>query len=146
MTKRLTQKTLAKYLKTNGIKPAFKPAFPSWASTPKNYGKGKGSDLEPCFGNEPLGTETLTLKYSGKCKVSLKFYRKRLADVDGNCGKYHLDFFRYCGAIRDDSVEEIVYEVLPQEKVSSEAEERVEIFLEYDFVDPNNLFEPRKKK
>lgn len=146
MTKRLTQKNLAKYLKTNGIKPAFKPAFPSWSATPKDYDTGKGGNLESCLGPESLGKEAVTIRYSGPCRVSFKAYRKRLADVDGCCFKYSLDALNYVGLIKGDEVGQIIYEVLPQEKVSSEAEERVEIFLEYDFVDPNNLFEPRKKK
>lgn len=104
------------------------------------HNAGASPNVEPCVGLEPICEEKTTLNYSGQCVVRVKAYRKRLCDVEGNCYKYHLDFLRYCGAIKDDDVKAIRLVIEDQEKVATEAEERLEIVVEYPDFDFDNPF------
>lgn len=97
-------------------------------------------DLERGTGHESLGKERFALKYSGRCTVRFKVFRRRLCDPDGNCTKYLLDALRYAGALEDDSERHIrlIYE--GQEKVETNEEERVEVVLEYEEINLDDLW------
>jgi len=97
---------------------------------------GKKHDLEPAASDELEGSKGLQASYTGKVRVRIKFYRHRLADYGTECSraiseKSLIDCLQYAGLIRGDSGEEIWLEDGGQEKVSSKAEERTEITLEY---------------
>jgi hypothetical protein len=107
-------------------------------------GTGKVRDVEPDRGYESLRAEAMALNYAGKCKVSIKFYRRRLADYSrANCEKYLIDSLTYAGIIRDDSEKEIWLIDEGQFKVETDKEERVEITLEYLSLDLENPWVPR---
>ncbi len=101
---------------------------------------GEGSDAKRSIGPTPLRPERTALNYSGQCTVRIKVFRFRLCDPDGNCIKYHLDFLRYCGAIKDDNDAAIRLVFEPQEKVATKEQERCEIVIEYPSIDPDNLW------
>ena len=98
------------------------------------------SDTEYCSGDALQGKDALTINYSGKCEVRIKVYRRRLADPDGNCRKYHIDCLTKSGLVADDSEAEIQLTEEPQQKVENGGEEQVEIRLFYPAVDYNNLW------
>lgn len=108
-------------------------------------GKGKDPHLEQSTFNEPLRAEAVSLNYTGKCVIRIRFYRRRLADYSRAISeKAIIDALVYGGAIRDDSEKEILLIDEGQFKVESDAEERTELTLEYadfDFIHP---FVPRK--
>lgn len=96
--------------------------------------KGSLSNVERSAGHESLLQEGATLSYTGRCSISVKVYRRRLTDPLGDCHKYHIDSLRYAGLIRDDTDAEVSVTEEPHEKVKTEAEERVEITLNYEKV------------
>lgn len=100
----------------------------------------KGSNLELNSGPESIRKERDTINYSGQCVVRVKAFRRRLCDPDGNCFKYHIDFLRYIGAIKDDNDAAIRLIFEPQEKVADVAQERCEITVEYPSVDRDRMF------
>ncbi len=67
---------------------------------------------------------------SPKCMVSITSYRVRLADVEGLCGKWHLDALRYAGVIEDDTEEAISYQI-SQKKVAKKTQEKTLIVVTY---------------
>lgn len=140
MTKRLTQKNLAKYLKTNGIKPAFKPAYDTPAFNPKTSRKGEALDVEQGARSKPLGEKVLAIRTTGACVIRFKAFRKRLADSDGNCFKFIGDAIQRAGVLVDDSTRYVRYITDPQEKVEKAEDERVEVTIEFESVDLNNLW------
>lgn len=106
----------------------------------------ENEDLESTFGDESLRAKAVSLNYSGKCKVRLKFYRRRLADYSRAISeKAMVDALVYAGLIRDDSEKEIWLEDEGQEKVESNEEERTEIVLEYSEFDFDNPFVKRER-
>ncbi len=60
--------------------------------------------------HEPLGSNQRKKENSGRCKISIVSYRKRLLDPDNCCPKYFIDEMRYCGVIHNDSPADIVLE------------------------------------
>jgi hypothetical protein len=97
--------------------------------------------MEPAaeFGVE--GKKSLQVNYTGKVRVSLKFYRYRLADYSRAISeKALIDCLQYAGLIRGDSEKEIWLEDLGQEKVDQKSLERTELTLEYQDVDFDNLW------
>lgn len=107
---------------------------------------GEDEDVEPASGDASLRSEALSLNYSGRCIVRIKFYRRRLADYSRAISeKAIIDALVYGGALRDDSEKEICLIDEGQVKVETDAEERTEINLEYTEVDLDNLFVPREK-
>jgi hypothetical protein len=144
---RITSDDLRKLLSKPGyaIPTAFKPAFKG-STGGQAHDSGEGGNLESGGGYESLREEAVQVGYSGKCVVRIKFYRKRLADYSrANCEKYIIDSLTYAGLIRDDSEKEIRLEDEGQVKVDTEAEERVELTLEYPEVDYNNIWEKKTK-
>lgn len=141
MATRLTEHELAITLSKKGysIQSSFGKGVRSAFDT-KTEGDGKAPNVEQHSGPEPLGTQRVALRYSGPCVVRFQFFRRRLADPDGNSGKYYLDALRYAGALEDDSERHIRLVTEPQVKVEKDEDERVEITLEYESVDVNNLW------
>ena len=69
------------------------------------------ANVEPSAKHEPVAKkETPRLDSQGGYRVRFTGYRKRLADSDGQCGKYALDGLVHAGIFRDDRPE-IVREV-----------------------------------
>lgn len=125
-----------------GIEPTIRDA----ALDVKAGGKGKDSHLEPAISDESLRAEAVSLNYTGKCRVRLRFFRKRLADYSRAIAeKAQVDSLVYGGAIRDDSQKEIWLIDEGQEKVATDQEERTEIILEYEAVDLDNPFVAKTK-
>ncbi len=89
--------------------------------------------------HEPIPAQGLALAYSGLCNVRVKVFRRRLSDPLGDAHKWHIDGLRYCGILSGDSDAEIRLTEEPHEKVATEAEERVEITLEYEAI----AFDPK---
>jgi hypothetical protein len=148
MTEQDLQNVLKKpgYGITSSLGKGIQPTLKEKPLGAKAGDSGKGSHLESGGGYESLRAEAVQVGYSGKCIVRIKFYRRRLADYSrANCEKYLIDSLTYAGLIRDDSETEIRLEDEGQFKVESNAEERVEIILEYPEVDLNNLWVKKTK-
>jgi hypothetical protein len=108
--------------------------------------KGKVRDVEQRSGYESLRAQAVALNYSGKCEIRIKFFRKRLADYSrANCEKYIIDSLVYAGLIRDDSEKEIWLIDEGQEKVKTDAEERVVVTINYPEVTLDPLWVPRDR-
>ncbi len=130
-----------------GIHSAFGKGMRSTLKRPvdaKVRDAGEGSDVERSDGCPSVQPEKNTINYSGQCTLRIKVFRRRLCDPDGNCTKYHIDFLRYIGALKDDNAKEIRIIFDGQEKVATEAEERCEISVEYPEVDFENLWVKEK--
>lgn len=118
-----------------GIKSSIKGTL-----NPKAGDTGKMPNLEQHFGRKSLGEKAATLRYSGQVVVRTQVFRRRLADPDGNSLKYFLDGARYAGLLEDDTERHIRIITEPQQKVETNEEERVELTLEYQEIDPDNLY------
>ncbi len=116
------------------------------AITTKVGSPGQSSDVEPSDRLQSLRSQAVAINYSGIVTIRIKFFRKRLADYSrANCEKYIIDSLTYAGIVRDDSSTEIRLIDEGQEKVATDAEERVELSIEYDEVDMDNLWVPRER-
>jgi hypothetical protein len=105
----------------------------------KDRGSRSIDDVEPNPADELEGPEKVQVGCSGKVRVSIKFYRYRLADYSRAISeKALIDCLQYAGLISGDSEEEIWLEDLGQAKVGSKAEERTELVLEYGGVNYDN--------
>lgn len=69
-------------------------------------------------------------RYSGKRLVRCQSRRVQLCDADNEIFKWHIDALRYAGILLDDSTAEIELQIAPQIKVSTFAEECVEITIQ----------------
>ena len=103
---------------------------------------GEVSDVELRVRPQPLPAQGLAVEYSGRCNISVKVFRKRLSDPLGDAHKWHIDSLRYCGLVRDDTDAEIRLTEEPHEKVATDAEERVEVTMEYEAI----AFDPKYGK
>ena len=103
--------------------------------------KASGADPKQAVCDKPLGKnegeKRNTESVSGRSKVSITSFRRRLCDPDGLCGKYALDCCRYAGFLRDDTAAEISYSI-SQVKVKTKEEERTEITIRPEFDAPNH--------
>lgn len=136
---RFTESDLAKTIRKSNYGIASSLGKGSISS--KDSSAGKEHDLERAVEPQLESSQALQVNYTGKVRVSIKFYRHRLADYSRAISeKALIDALQYCGAIRGDSEKEIWLIDLGQEKVSSKEEERTELTLEYSDVDFNNLF------
>lgn len=100
---------------------------------------GEVNDLESGSGHGPLHEKKLQIGYSGKVRIRVTFYRRRLADYGEECSraiseKYLIDCCVYAGLIKGDSGKEVWLEDGGQKKVESNEEERTEIDLIYTGV------------
>lgn len=101
------------------------------AITSKTSSAGEVSDAQRSTRLEPVLAPKASFRYTGRCTIRVKVYRKRLADPDGNVPKWHVDALRMSLLIKDDSAKEVDYYFEGQEKVERDEDERVEIVLEY---------------
>lgn len=102
--------------------------------------------MESDSSDESVCPEKLQINYSGKVRVRVTFYRRRLADYSRAISEKALvDCLQYAGLVGGDSEEEIWLEDGGQKKVESNEEERTEIELFYPEVDLDNLWKPAKQ-
>jgi hypothetical protein len=76
-----------------------------------------------------LAEKKVKARDSRKRAVRITSYRVKLADVEGLCGKWHLDALRYAGLIHDDTEEDITYQIT-QKKVQKKNQEKTLIEIE----------------
>lgn len=89
-------------------------------------GKASGSVTERAFRETRLWTLGRKKTDSSRVFIRITSYRRRLLDPDNLCAKYFIDALRYSGFIRDDTPEEITYQI-SQEKVLRSGDERTAI-------------------
>jgi hypothetical protein len=82
-----------------------------------------GTDTESSVCNGPLAKTKAKDRNTGKRSVRITSYRVRKCDVDGLCGKWHLDALRIAGLIHDDTEDDITYQI-SQKKVAHKAQEK----------------------
>jgi hypothetical protein len=76
--------------------------------------------------HESLAEAERKTMYAGKVLVRITSYRRRLLDRDNLCGKWFLDAARYSRIIRNDTPEDINYEI-SQCKVKKAEDEETQI-------------------
>jgi hypothetical protein len=122
-------------------------SFGSDASRREARGEGTPSDVERSTRHEPVPTERVALNYTGRVRVSIEFYRRRLADYSrANCEKYVIDAARYAGLLLDDSEAHMELIDLGQVKVERVEDERIEMTFEYPDVDLTNLWKTHPRQ
>jgi hypothetical protein len=87
---------------------------------------GQASELERDTGDGAVAKVQIQTAVSGRFRVVVKTYRRRLLDIDNLCEKYHIDLLRYSGVIPSDAPGVTQIEVC-QEKIGSKEPERVVI-------------------
>jgi hypothetical protein len=152
--KRIASKTGFGLPKGWGVKPAFShhgnpdtaSEMGAWKARVEDNNSGKQQDLESASGYESLLAQCLQIGTTEKVRVSLEFFRSRLADYSRAISeKADIDFLTQSGLVEDDSQDQILLIDKGQVKVGSKEEERVEITLEFADVDLDNLWVPRTK-
>lgn len=114
------------------IPSAFKPKLIDSEAN----GEGKDGNVESTSLLESLQAKRVSFNYTGKVRISVAFYRRRLADYSRAISEKALvDCFVYAGLITGDSEREIWLHDLGQFKVETDEEERTEFTLEYSDVD-----------
>lgn len=122
-------------------------AFGSNAARAEARGEGTPSDVERSTRHEPVPAERVALNYSGRVRVRIKFYRRRLADYSrANCEKFVIDAARYAGLLLDDSEAHMELIDEGQTKVESVDQERIEMTFEYEDVDLTNLWKTHPRQ
>lgn len=96
-----------------------------------NQGGDSGAPavVERRVGYGALGKTKVQKADHGYFHVRVTSFRVRLLDEDNLCEKYHVDCCRYAGILPDDSARKARI-TTTQQKVSSTAEERIEIEIE----------------
>lgn len=84
------------------------------------------SVVEQALRHEPLAKAKGKESNSGRFRVLVTSYRRRLTDQDNLAPKFFIDCLRYAGVIPDDSPQAIDYSIT-QVKVRKKEEERTEI-------------------
>lgn len=84
------------------------------------------AELEQAFRHEPLAKTQGEKGGTGRFRVCVTSYRRRLCDLDNLAPKYLIDCLRYAGIIPEDTPQAIDYSVR-QVKVRKKEEERTEI-------------------
>ena len=82
---------------------------------------------QPPVWDEPLPKDEGEKVYSGRMFVSIESIRSKLLDTDNLYGgaKFFIDFLRYCGAIREDTEEQIDLRVTQRKTQKGEKEKTV---------------------
>ena len=82
---------------------------------------------QPPVLDEPLPKDEGEKVYSGRMFVSIESIRSKLLDTDNLYGgaKFFIDFLRYCGAIREDTEEQIDLRVTQRKTQKGEKEKTV---------------------
>jgi hypothetical protein len=89
---------------------------------------GKNPVVERRSRDGALGKRQSQKRDTGTFLVRVTAFRVRLLDEDNLCEKYHVDCCRYAGLLPSDAAGKAKI-TTSQEKVGSEAEERVEIVI-----------------
>lgn len=92
----------------------------------ENHGVSRSAKPEQTVRDESLAKAKGKESYTGRVRVSVTSYRRRLADLDNLAPKYFVDCLRYAGIIPDDDPQSIDYTV-SQIKVRKKEEERTTI-------------------
>lgn len=95
----------------------------------ENRHQPRGAKPEQIVWDEPLATPKGKEGNTGRFRVCVTSYRRRLADLDNLAPKYFVDCLRYAGIIPDDNPQSIDYSV-SQIKVRKKEEERTEITID----------------
>ncbi len=82
--------------------------------------------FEQALRHEPLAKAKGKEAHSGRFRVLVTSYRRRLTDQDNLAPKFFIDCLRYAGVIPDDTPQAIDYSIT-QVKVRKKEEERTEI-------------------
>jgi len=87
----------------------------------------QASQLKPPVWDEPLSEDAGEKKYTGRMFVSVESVRSKLLDTDNLYGgaKFFIDFLRYCGAIREDTEEQIELRVTQRKTQKNEKEKTI---------------------
>ena len=82
---------------------------------------------KPPLWDEPLPENAGEKVYSGRMLVSIESVRSKLLDTDNLYGgaKFFVDFLRYCGAIREDTEEQIELRVTQRKTQKNEKEKTI---------------------
>jgi len=80
------------------------------------------SELESDSGHAPLGQKKVQGQAGPGFLVRTTSIRKRLLDEDNLCAKYSTDLLRYCGAIPDDSPQQVKIETSQRKAEKGEEE------------------------
>ncbi len=86
-------------------------------------GESQDSELKPTVRDEPLATPEGKEENSKRRVLRYTSYRCRLTDPDNICPKYFTDALRYCGAIPDDTLQDIELQIR-QKKVAHRSQEK----------------------
>jgi len=84
------------------------------------------AELEQALRHEPLAKAKGKEDDTGRFRVRVTSFRRRLTDQDNLAPKFFIDCLRYAGVIPDDSPQAIDY-TITQVKVRKKEEERTEI-------------------
>lgn len=89
----------------------------------------KTTSVECNLGNAPLEKVQVQTGSSGRVLIRVTSVRKRLADEDGLCEKYHVDCLRYAGVIQNDDPGKAKIETSQRKAEKGEEEfTRIEVF------------------
>lgn len=117
-------------LPLNQLKRLFPNAPPCFfknnAENVDDHSGDASAKLESGLGEGALGKEVIQAPNSGPLLVRIIATRKCLLDEDNLCEKYLVDCLRYCGAIPNDSPEDVHIEV-SQKKTKENEAERVDV-------------------
>lgn len=135
------QKIIARkgYGISGGVRGGIAGGIAAGAAAYSDNDSGSEHDLEPDSSHGPLAAEKLQVGYSGKVRIRVTFYRRRLADYGEECSravseKAIIDCLVYAGLIEGDSGKEIWLEDGGQKKVETNEEERTQLDLIYENV------------
>lgn len=96
-------------------------------SRPKTKRGPQVAKPQPPLWDEPLPENAGEKVHSGRMLVSIESIRSKLLDTDNLYGgaKFFVDFLRYCGAIREDTEEQIELRVAQRKTQKGESEKTI---------------------
>ena len=104
------------------IKSKFPNASRAFISANLDSGQASSPVAKPAVCNESVAAEERETGHTGRVRVSIVSYQRRLTDPDNLTPKYFLDCLRDSKLIRDDSAKQIELFV-SQEKVKDKSAE-----------------------
>lgn len=106
----------------SNVSAAFRAANPHlYASVHHDPNPRQDAPVERHLGHAPLEASQVQGGATGRVLVRVTSIRRRLADEDGLCEKYHVDCCRYAGLLRDDSPEQT--EIQTRQRKAAKGEE-----------------------
>ncbi len=100
--------------------------FPNASAAFLALNSGQTTVVERGPRNAPLEKGQVQTVYSGRVRICITSFRRRLLDEDNLCEKYLCDCLRYAGIISGDSPDKAKIEV-SQVKISSKEPERTQV-------------------